>query len=649
MPEYMEFHTDYIHIDYFINNTSSENRLLKGIFIDATAKELKSGVDLHGSPAASGHVYELESSSTILRGGATKEEKKTHVYPNKYATPVGAATVAIYTRKLCLVGVETAPRATILEFKEDNGRGESYWCQAQLFTHTNVQIFTVDEWRNGICKVDRSTRGFKVGFAFEFEIHVLAFLTLDLLIQAHWSDTRQGLLHSPADIVMEYPLFLQELVTWMIERRKTNSTRTSIAMNVIRDHTDIFCGAGVYTIQEVFHRAGLSPNLVEFEIFDCPSRTARLVAAYYHFCLQVRKTAWLFIKQFLCGFLCACRREDRALYAQELAVYGKDRTNHSVRFKRLLTQFKSCLEIQDGSESEWIRIHGASGVPFDVFEPDHIQHALEHKGLDLGSLIFGGALWMKLASDNDLSIVEEENTLSKYFSANEFDRSKTWLHPEHYDYLFNASSLRQGMTAWSQPRLYRWSETNVWSVIPVYPVLSHADVSSRALKILEAKKATKSTVKATKTKALTPKKVKIDVLDENMRMALLLQNVTQHSEVYTVGPLDFCGVAQIITGGGGKPIVMVCKMDPRKSLYCVQRHILGAATAKLKGKGLEKKGIDRKTKVTLLKKISKRQREDDDKENSDTLSTLSSSSPIPPRKRRSQNFIAKATYKFFKM
>ncbi|KAF8954246.1 hypothetical protein BDZ97DRAFT_1766393 [Flammula alnicola] len=643
MPEYMEFHTDYIHIDYFINNTSSENRLLKGIFIDATAKELKSGVDLHGSPAASGHVYELESSSTILRGGATKEEKKTRVYPNKYATPVGAATVAIYTRKCVLWALKQHLELLFWSLRKTMVEERAIGVKLSF---SLIQMFRYSRLMNGEMVF---TRGFKVGFAFEFETHVLAFLTLDLLIQAHWSDTRQGLPHSPADIVMEYPLFLQELVTWMIERRKTNSTRTSIAMNVIRDHTDIFCGAGVYTIQEVFHRAGLSPNLVEFEIFDCPSLTARLVAAYYHFCLQVRKTAWLFIKQFLCGFLRACRCEDRALYAQELAVYGKDRTNHSVRFKRLLTQFKSCLEIQDASESEWIRIHGASGVPFDVFEPDHIQHALEHKGLDLGSLIFGGALWTKLASDNDLSIVEEENTLSKYFSANEFDRSKTWLHPEHYDYLFNASSLRQGMTAWSQPRLYRWFETNVWSVIPVYPVLSHADVSSRALKILEAKKATKSTVKATKTKALTPKKVKIDVLDENMRMALLLQNVTQHSEVYTVGPLDFCGVAQIITGGGGKPIVMVCKMDPRKPLYCVQRHILGAATAKLKGKGLEKKGIDRKTKVTLLKKISKRQREDDDKENSDTLSTLSSSSPIPPRKRRSQNFIAKATYKFFKM
>lgn len=82
-------------------------------------------------------------------------------------------------------------------------------------------------------------------------------------------------------------------------------------------------------------------------------------------------------------------------------------------------------------------------------------------------------------------------------------------------------------------------------------------------------------------------------------------------------------------------------MDPRKSLYCIERHILGAATAKLKGKGLEKKGIDIKVKKSLLKNIRKRSREDDEKENSNALAPPPSSSDphglslaIRPAKRR---------------
>ena len=80
-------------------------------------------------------------------------------------------------------------------------------------------------------------------------------------------------------------------------------------------------------------------------------------------------------------------------------------------------------------------------------------------------------------------------------------------------------------------------------------------------------------------------------------------------------------------------------MDPRRSTYCIERHILGAATAKLKGKGLEKKGIDAKTKKALLKKVSKRKRDDDDdggrgdKENEVSTSEsfpLSLQLPTPP-------------------
>lgn len=91
----------------------------------------------------------------------------------------------------------------------------------------------------------------------------------------------------------------------MKHRRGMKTDRSCNAMTLIRTSTEIFCGAGVYTIAEVWHMAGISlmrdpfvapradylqglaPNLTEAEVFDSPSRTARLCAAYFHLAQQV--------------------------------------------------------------------------------------------------------------------------------------------------------------------------------------------------------------------------------------------------------------------------------------------------------------------------------------------------------------------------
>jgi hypothetical protein len=83
-------------------------------------------------------------------------------------------------------------------------------------------------------------------------------------------------------------------------------------MTLVRMTTYIFCGAGVYTISELWHMAGefwvsrfpcpfnrmttqckgLSPNLTEAEVFDSASRTARLCSAFYHFAKEAHTTLW---------------------------------------------------------------------------------------------------------------------------------------------------------------------------------------------------------------------------------------------------------------------------------------------------------------------------------------------------------------------
>lgn len=81
----------------------------------------------------------------------------------------------------------------------------------------------------------------------------------------------------------------------IIEERRESSSN-NLAVVALRE---IFDGCGAYTVCEVFHRAGrcsmrfipdlyertgigLPVHLTEKEVFDSPSRAARLVMAYYH-------------------------------------------------------------------------------------------------------------------------------------------------------------------------------------------------------------------------------------------------------------------------------------------------------------------------------------------------------------------------------
>lgn len=78
------------------------------------------------------------------------------------------------------------------------------------------------------------------------------------------------------------------------------------------------------------------------------------------------------------------------------------------------------------------------------------------------------------------------------------------------------------------------------------------------------------------------------------------------------------------------------KMDPRRPQFCVERQIIGAAAAKLKGKGLGKKGLGAKVRQKVLKKVpsgmrqEKRAREENDEGKAVAVSPLL----LPPPKKK---------------
>ncbi|KAF7356153.1 MULE domain-containing protein [Mycena venus] len=379
-------------------------------------------------------------------------------------------------------------------------------------------------------------------------------------VELYWSEDRLTLADQP-DVYLEFPRFLEDVVKWVADRRTRQTNRASNAMALVRTSSDIFAGAGVYTITELWHMAGLSPNLTEAEVFDSPSRTARLCGAFYHFAKEAHTTLWTLVQRFLVDYVICVRKENRLLYSERLQVYGKERSYVSARFHGLLVNFKAVCEVHS-RDPLWVRRCTAAG-PFDVFEPELIRHALEFEDINLGGLIFGEELWAKLHSDAGLPIacLSSDNTLARFYSNLSIapEMSTSWLNPTAYTYLFHAN---KGALRASHPLtiLYRAANTDIWSVIPVFPDNSAPIPRARPPQVPKSEQigdlvapATWKSGKPPKPKTvapLVPKTTPMQQCNPSTRDRALLAYIIKFTQNFTVGPLDYCGIARRIKGRG---------------------------------------------------------------------------------------------------
>lgn len=140
--------------------------------------------------------------------------------------------------------------------------------------------------------------------------------------------------------------------------------------------------------------------------------------------------------------------------------------------------------------------------------------------------------------------------------------SATWLKPGAYNYLFNASS-KASRAAHLRTFLYRASKTNIWSVIPAYPDNSAPIPRAKPLKPPAGPKKSTSTkprchpARASKPQPPKPKPLPpppsptpMQECDSSTRERALLSNIIKYTQDYTVGPLDYCGIARRIKGRG---------------------------------------------------------------------------------------------------
>ncbi|KAJ7601865.1 hypothetical protein DFH06DRAFT_1399924 [Mycena polygramma] len=236
---------------------------------------------------------------------------------------------------------------------------------------------------------------------------------------------------------------------------------------------------------------------------------------------------------------------------------------------------------------------------------DLVCHALENPDINLGSLIFGADLWSELHSQAGLppSCLSSDNVLARFFAATPIPpaMSATWLDTSAYTFLFNPKGKSARRASHIRTLLYRASATDIWSVIPAYPDNSAPIPRRRPPKVEDnnARKPTKRKVVPPKVKP-TPMKE----CDSTTREKALLSYIIQYTQDYTVGPLDYCGVARLVKGRGSD-IIMYCKGDPRVPEFYQRRRALAEVTVKLKRSGEEKHGLSASTIANVDKKLKK--------------------------------------------
>ncbi|KAF5359922.1 hypothetical protein D9758_013982 [Tetrapyrgos nigripes] len=156
-----------------------------------------------------------------------------------------------------------------------------------FLTHTNIQLYTRKQFLQSIVKLPVKVRRFSIGLAFEFQDYFLAFVMLDNVFQQpNWylpSGPIPFELSIP-DPVHMWLTFLNQVTQAIMARVNSPSCQRDqvSAIQVVCD-MKIFHGIGIYVGLETFAMAGISPFLTEAEVFDCPSRTARLCLAYWEF------------------------------------------------------------------------------------------------------------------------------------------------------------------------------------------------------------------------------------------------------------------------------------------------------------------------------------------------------------------------------
>ncbi|KAJ3551827.1 hypothetical protein NM688_g4485 [Phlebia brevispora] len=496
MPELVECLAHYLFLSKLYERHLGADWNLRNIWVDGTDKELLQAPE--GSRLADGQVYILSRDSEIKRGcggGQSPICPSSSVWP--YPNFQG----------LTLQGISYTYRALILDLRP-------LWLQVQYLTHTSVQLFSSAQWYDSVTQVNRETRGFKIGLALEFGDFVLAFVTMDQLLQVTWANVREQLPKSPpAKTFYDRNAFLANVVSWRDRRRgDSRCNRNIFIFDVLRDNGDIFPGVGVYTASELLYLAGLCAFLTERDVFDVPSRAARLIEAYFSWIIRAQNGIYKLIKPCIHDGFLAPTNLQRMSYAHYLHVYGKMQAWMPVRLAISIDNRKAQMRVSKSRNDSKL---------LDCFEPTNIKLSLDKDPVsNLAHLIFG-------ESDKG-----HNDALTKVYRTEGLLHSSTHL-PSYNPRFLNEEEMTR---AWRPTYMYR-TKKMIWTVVP----------------------------KGSRVHA-------IDLTCDRK------QNTFKHKIFETcsvaVGLLEYCGNGRLIRTRHGSR-VSICRADPKQHPFFMSREMKG--------------------------------------------------------------------------
>ncbi|KAJ7916466.1 hypothetical protein B0H13DRAFT_1871094 [Mycena leptocephala] len=495
--------------------------ILESLAIDATeAEAARPGAS---KEAKEGLVYDLDAHCTVKRG---QNHHQTAVYPPTLRiTPENPHPPSLST--LALENITYTHRAIILHF--------------------GTLVFMV--------------RTFKIGIAFIFSTHVLAFPTLDMVFQPTWATSLTDFVFPP-NIYTSTHDYLALVSQWieqiLLKPRHIVPVMPFVGPTIFSTHR------GVHSNVTIFHGWSFA-FLTLYEVFSNPSCTARFLLAFYSYVERSERDLWLLLNPCIHDGILAPTTEQRLRYADWLYVWAKHRTSLPTRMAGLVDAFHLKLNELSNLDRVWGR--STECELFDVFEPTFIEAGLKSE-LNLGHLMFGEDAWAAVGG--------------KRASC---DDPITALYRKH-GLLSTSPKLKSNIY---EPLFLPFDEfCEMWSITPDFPCNSHWSSDTRIQK-----------KKNTQPRAARE-------ITGNERQALLLKSIVTTSLGVSIGPLEYCGVGHIIHIGTAA-YVAVCKGGPAIPEFHEKRALRGLdrISSHLESNGKRKRARSQKENNRLEKKISK--------------------------------------------
>ncbi|KAJ8083504.1 hypothetical protein PM082_009378 [Marasmius tenuissimus] len=439
----------------------------------------------------------------------------------------------------------------------------------QPLLHTSPNVFKKKVWTDSILCTSRKReskngaetgRRFKIALALDFKEYVLVFCSWDNLFGIRWSfDTppveAQCLPHvgpTGGDLGTPtvYRCFLESVAQWAADVFACGCGLNDIIYKVLRYARGPWNGLGVYTTCEVLWYAGLSPWLTLIAVITNPSRLARLCEGFFVFMLMSHLYNRRALKRVLTD-----TRDSITLNAtlEEVLDYSK---SHLIVYGR-----------SDVKVSNWVRNELDNPKGMDVYEYCLTEAYYDQPG-HLGYMIWQKSTHDSLQTHNDpiaqfflTRLLQVDGDLGKFFKR----KAPPTLMITHLPSQPPTSRKKGKNCSYSIPTmLYRPDGHSLWTLIKnstYYAPPPPSPPPPRPLDTISIKK--RSTAKQKRSQLKQPKKrqsrkpqlakgVKLQLMDpttDEYRSTKLIAYVKCETKHWTVGPLDFCGVAKVIVHG----------------------------------------------------------------------------------------------------